>query len=132
MPFGLCNAPATFQCLMDLVLAELQWSHCLVYLYDMIILGQTMGEHLDNIKATFDWIRSVGLKLGFDKCVYMQKKVKYLGHIVGEDGLQVYIAKVERVASWSTPKSARRYMGFAYYYRIFICGFSEIDNPYTT
>ena len=53
MPFRLCNAPATFQCFVDLVLAKLQW-HCLVYLGDVIILGRTMGEHLDNIKAVFD------------------------------------------------------------------------------
>ena len=49
MPFGMCNAPATFQRLMDLVLAGLQWSHCLVYLDDVIILGQTFPEHLDNL-----------------------------------------------------------------------------------
>ncbi|KAL5479795.1 hypothetical protein EMCRGX_G023373 [Ephydatia muelleri] len=53
MPFGLCNAPATFQRLMDLVLAGLQWSKCLVYLDDVILLGTTFGEHLDNIRAGF-------------------------------------------------------------------------------
>lgn len=89
MPFGLCNAPSTFQQLMDLVLAGLQWSRCLVYLDDVIILGRTCWEHLDNIKAVFQCIRSGGLKLRADKCSFLQKNVKYLGHVVGVDGLQV-------------------------------------------
>ena len=53
MPFGLCNSPATFQWLMDLVLAGLQWSHCLVYLDAVIILGATFHEHLANLQAVF-------------------------------------------------------------------------------
>ncbi|KAL5475516.1 hypothetical protein EMCRGX_G025342 [Ephydatia muelleri] len=89
MPFGLCNAPATFQRLMDLVLAGLQWSKCLVYLDDVILLGTTFGEHLDNIRAVFDRIRQGGLKLRADKCCFLQRNVKYLGHLVGVDGLQV-------------------------------------------
>lgn len=53
VPFGLCNAPATFQRLMDLVLAGLQWSWCLVYLDDMIILGRSFTKHLENLQAVF-------------------------------------------------------------------------------
>lgn len=52
-PFGLCNAPATFQHLMDLVLADLQWSHCLVYLDDIIVPGRTFKEHLEKLKLVF-------------------------------------------------------------------------------
>ena len=63
MPFGLCNAPATFQRLMDLVLAGLQWPHCLVYLDDVIILGATFQEHLANLQSVFERLRQAGLKL---------------------------------------------------------------------
>lgn len=63
MPYGLCNAPVTFQCLMDLVLADLNWSHCLVYLDDIIILGRSFREHLDNLQAVFSHLREAGLKL---------------------------------------------------------------------
>ena len=57
MPFGLCNAPATFQRLMDLVLAGLQWSHCLVYLDDVIVIGRSFTEHLQNLQAVFKRLR---------------------------------------------------------------------------
>eukprot|EP00731_Ephydatia_muelleri_P006029 Em0003g277a len=112
MPFGLCNAPATFQRLMDLVLAGLQWSKCLVYLDDVILLG--------------------GLKLRADKCCFLQRNVKYLGHLVGVDGLQVDPDKVGKVASWPVPQSAQQvqqFLGFANYYRRFIQGFAEVAKP---
>ena len=132
MPFGLCNAPATFQRLMDLVLAGLQWSKCLVYLDDVILLGTTFGEHLDNIRAVFDRIRQVGLKLRADKCCFLQRNVKYLGHLVGVDGLQADPDKVGKVTSWPVPQSAQQvqqFLGFANYYRRFIQGFAEVAKP---
>ena len=63
LPFGLCNAPATFQWLMDCVLAGLQWLSCLAYLEDVIILGRSFPEHLNNLRAVFDQLREAGLKL---------------------------------------------------------------------
>ena len=63
MPFGLCNAPATFQRLIDLVLAGLQWSHCLVYIDDVVILGRNFEEHLQHLQQVFDRLRQAGLKL---------------------------------------------------------------------
>ena len=54
MPFGLCNAPATFQRLMDMVLAGLQWKNCLVYLDDIIVIGKTFIDHLANLREVFD------------------------------------------------------------------------------
>ena len=62
MLFGLCNAPATFQLLMDTIPAGLQWTNCLVYLDD-IVLGKTFQEHLCNLRAFFDQIRSPNMKL---------------------------------------------------------------------
>ena len=68
MPFGLCNAPATFQRLMDLVLAGLQWSSCLVYLDDVIVIGKTFKEHLSNLHTVLTRLREAGLKLKPKKC----------------------------------------------------------------
>ena len=73
MHFGLCNAPATFQRLMDLVLAGLQWSHCLVYLDDVIILDKTFSEHLASLNQVFDRLRQAGLKLQPKKCHLLQR-----------------------------------------------------------
>jgi len=63
MSFGLCNAPAMFQCLMDLMLTSLQWSSCLVYFDDIIVLGQDFSDHLHNIDLVFHRIWNAGLKL---------------------------------------------------------------------
>jgi len=63
MPFGLCNAPVTFQQLMDMVLTGLQWSSCIVYIDDIIVVGRTFDEHLHNLKLVFEQIDKAGLKL---------------------------------------------------------------------
>ena len=87
MPFGLCNAPATFQRLMDIVLTGLQWTSCLVYLDDIIVLGRTFTEHLSNLGSVFSRIRDAGLKIKPEKCSFLKEKVKYLGHIVSKEGI---------------------------------------------
>ena len=87
MPFGLCNAPVTFQRLMDLMLAGLQWSSCLVYLDDVIILGRTFQEHVSNLQLVFQRLRDAGLSLKPAKCSLCKKEVNFLGHIVSEAGL---------------------------------------------
>ena len=87
MPFGLCNAPATFQRLMDCVLAGLHWQSCLVYLDDVIILGRSFSEHLHNLRDVFDRFREAGLKLKPSKCTFGQKEVAFLGHIVLDKGV---------------------------------------------
>ena len=79
MPFGLSNAPATFQRLMDLVLAKLQWSECLVYLDDVIVLGRSFEEHLTNLQSVLKQLRQAGLRLKLSKCSFFQHQVKYLG-----------------------------------------------------
>ena len=61
LPFGLCNGPATFQRLMDLVLTGLQWSPCLVYLNDVVVLGRFFEEHLLNLQNAFEWLCTAGL-----------------------------------------------------------------------
>ena len=132
MPFGLCNAPATFQRLMDLVLAGLQWSQCLVYLDDIIIIGKTFEEHLQNLNAVFKRIQEAGLRLKPAKCTFFQEKVNYLGHIISREGVTPDAAKIEKVASWPIPHSAhsvQQFLGFANYYRRFIRDFSTIAKP---
>ena len=132
MPFGLCNAPATFQRLMDLVLAGLQWSDCLVYLDDVIIMGRSFEEHLTNLQAVFERLRQAGLKLKPKKCVFFQRKVSYLGHVVSQDGVSADPKKIEKVANWPVPQSSKdvqRFVGFASYYRKFVKDFAEIARP---
>jgi len=77
MPFGLCNAPATFQRLMDCVLAGLQWSNCLVYIDDIIIMGRSFDEHLHNLQQVFNWLKLAGLKLHPNKCQFLKHQVNF-------------------------------------------------------
>ena len=132
MPFGLCNAPATFQRLMDLVLSGLQWTECLVYLDDVIILGRDFEDHLRSLKLVFQRLRESGLKLKPAKCSLFQEKVSYLGHVISADGLATDPDKSNQVAWWPVPTSAKevqKFLGLANYYRRFVKGFASIAKP---
>ena len=132
MPFGLCNAPATFQRLMDLVLAGLQWSHCLVYIDDVIILGCDYDDHLQNLQVVFERLLQAGLKLKPSKCAFFQQQVQYLGHLISPSGVRPDPTKTEKVATWPKPTSTRsvqQFLGFANYYRRFIKDFAQIAKP---
>ena len=128
IPFGLCNAPATFERLMDRVLQGLRWSHCLVYLHDII----SFGDALDNLTLIFERLRSYGLQLKSTKCHLFQSSVPFLGHIVGRCGLECDPVKIEDVKSWPVTdglKSVRQFLGFVSYYRRLIPNFADIATP---
>ena len=132
MPFGLCNAPALFQCLMDLVLTGLQWSRCLVYRDDIAILGHSFDEHIRNLGTVFKRLREAGLRLKSSKCAFFRSEVQYLGHIISREGVATDPAKVAKVATWPVPTSKRevqQFLGFANYYRHFIRDFARGARP---
>lgn len=87
MPFGLCNAGAIFERLMERVLSNLSWKVCLVYLDDIIILSKDFKEHLDNLRQVFTRLEQANLKMNPKKCILLQKEVSFLGHIVNENGI---------------------------------------------
>ena len=82
MPFGLCNALATFQRLMERVLAGLAKDKCLVYLDDVLVIGEILCEHLGNLRAVFECLSSAGLKLKPVKCRLVKSEVTFLGYVV--------------------------------------------------
>ena len=129
MGFGLCNAPATFQRAMMLVLRGLTWKEVLAYLDDIIILGKSFADHLLNLRLVFERFRSFNLKLKPKKCVFFRKEVPFLGKIVTEKGIQIAPKKIEAVREWPIPKTKSElstFMGFASYHRNHIAHFAEI------
>ncbi len=132
MPFGLCNAPSTFQRLMETVLTTLHWTTCLVYLDDIIIFSKTVEEHLSRLKEVFERLRQAGLKLKPSKCCLLRKYVHFLGHIVSAKGLEVDPKKTECVSKWPTPrnpKELKQFLGLASYYRRFVLNFAHTARP---
>ena len=132
MPFGLCNAPATFQRLMERCMGKLNLRDCLIYLDDTIIFSSTFEEHLERLQAVFERLQQHNLKLKPSKCQLFKSRATYLGHVVSEEGLETDPAKIEAVRTWPVPKSVkdvRRFLGFTGYYRRFIEGFAAIARP---
>ncbi|KAG1937121.1 hypothetical protein F2P79_018352 [Pimephales promelas] len=132
MPFGLCNGPATFQRLMDRVLAGLQWETCLVYLDDIIVLGRDRTEMLERLSQVFGRLRAANLKLEPSKCVLFREQVAYLGHIVSAKGVATDPQKIQKVAGWPTPQNVaevRQFVSLASYYRRFVKDFASVAKP---
>lgn len=105
LSFGLCNAPSTFQRLMDLVLADLQWTTCLVYLDDIIVFGRTFVEHLQRLDEVLCKLRHANLKVKPSKCTLFATQVHYLGHVISAEGVRADPAKIDAVRQWPVPKN---------------------------
>ena len=132
MPFGLCNAPATFQRLMERAMGDLNLRDCLIYLDDIIIFSDTFDTHLDRLEAVFQRIHTYNLKLKASKCEFFKSQVTYLGHVVSEDGIKTDPYKTSVLGNWPVPrcvKDVRKFLGFTGYYRRFIKGFAAIVRP---
>ena len=132
MPFGLCNAVATFQRLMDLVLQGLNLDICLVYLDDVVIFSSTPEQHLERLEVVFQRLQSANLKLKPSKCCLMQTKITFLGHVISAEGVATDPEKIRLITDWPVPTNLRQlrgFLGLAGYYRKFVGGFSRIATP---
>ena len=134
MPMGLTNAPATYQRLMEECLGDLLHRVCFIYLDDIIIFAKTFDEHQERLRMVFERLKECGIKLSPGKCALFMKKVKYVGHVVSENGIEPDEDKISKVKEWPRPTTSeevRKFLGFVGYYRKFIQNFSKIARPLT-
>ena len=132
MPFGMANAPATFQRLMELVLTGLNWRTCLVYMDDVLVFGNSFDECLGNLSGVLAALRQANLKAKPSKCKFFASDLTWLGHEISTAGVRPDPGKVDAVAHWPTPENlteVRSFLGTASYYRRWIKGFATIAAP---
>ena len=114
MPFGMCNAPPTFQRLMQNCLGKLNLTYCLIYLDDMIVFSETPEEHLQRMQVVFSHLREHSLKLKPSKCEVFKPEYNYLAHHVSQKGVL---------------PSKKSFVSLVGHYRRFIKGFAKIAVP---
>ena len=120
MSFGLCNAPATFQRLMQSVMHDHILRLLLVYLDDLLVYSSSFQQHLDNLRVVFQRLREVGVKLNPSKCKLVQSSVNFLGHTVSAEGIGTVSDKLDAIQGWKPPTTVREvhsFLGLASYYR---------------
>lgn len=134
MPFGLCNAPATFQAFINDVLREYLDVFCTAYLDDILVYSNTETEHVQHVGKVLEKLQQAGLYLDINKCDFHTTRVKYLGLIITTDGVEMDPKKIDTITQWKEPrcvKDVQAFLGFANFYRKFISGYSRIAAPLT-
>ena len=129
IPFGLCNALATFQCLMQNTLGELNLTYCVIYLDDIIVFGCMEEEHLEHLHMVFERFWELSLKLKPSKCSFFQSEIMYLAHHISWRGILPSWENVWSMQEFPMPETymqVRTFCGLVGHYRRFIKGFANI------
>ena len=132
MPFGLCNAPPSFQRLMQNCLGELNLTYCLIYLDDVIVFSETPEEHLHRMRVVFNCLQEHGLKLKPSKCDVFKSEINYLAHHVRQKGVLPSKKNLESIAQCPPPDTytkVKSFVGLVGHYRGFIKDFAKIAAP---
>ncbi|CAM8950453.1 unnamed protein product [Rhodiola kirilowii] len=134
VPFGLTNAPCTFQSLMNHVFRDIARKFLLVFFDDILIYSYTWADHLEHLKLVFSILLQHRLYLKLSKCTFGATSVEYLGHFISASGVSTDPRKINVVKDWPPPtsqKQLRSFLGLANYYRRFIRHYSIIARPLT-
>ena len=132
VPFGLAQAPAYFQKLINDVLKGCNFA--MGYLDDIIIYSRSEKEHLEHLEEIFTRLKTAGLKLKFEKCCFSKKHIQYLGHLISADGIQPLPEKLESIAKMLAPKNlkeVKQFLRLVGYYRKFVPRFADISRVLT-
>ena len=133
VPFGLAQAPAYFQLLMNKVLEGL--SYAMTYLDDIIIFSKNQLEHLEHLEEVFHQLRTAGLKMKCSECDFFKSEIHYLGHLVSADGTSPLPDKLTTIKNMPAPKDVKKikqFLGLTGYYRKFVPRFADISRPLTS
>lgn len=134
MPFGLANAPAVFQRMINKILGDKRFKYALAYLDDVLIPSKDIEEMFERLEEVLQLFRQYGLTLKLSKCRFFDTKVEYLGYEVSSDGIQPGKEKLRAVEEFPTPRNVhevRQFLGLTGYYRKFIQGYGESARPLT-
>ena len=133
VPFGLAQAPAYFQLLMNKVLKGLKF--VMTYLDDIIIFSENESQHLEPLETVFSHLREAGLKMKWFKCDFFKSKILYLGHLISPEGISPLPNKLDCIKHMPAPKNMKeikQFLGLTGYYRKFVPRFADISRPLTT
>lgn len=134
MPFGLKNAPATFQRLMNETLRDFINKTCVVYLDDILIFSTSLKEHVKAITDIFTVLERANLKIQIDKCNFMKRETEFLGHILTKEGLKPNPNKIKVIQELDLPKTEKQiksFLGLTGYYRKFVRDYAKVAQPIT-
>src|SRR5438270_474798 len=134
MPFGLANAPATFQAYINRALAGLVDVTCIVYIDDILIYSKDLKAHRQHAAEVLERLRKHGLFAKLSKCKFSTDTVEFLGFMIGPDGIAMESSHVEMILKWPVPCTYREiqvFLGFTNFYRRFIANYSKIATPLT-
>ena len=132
VPFGLAQAPAYFQKLINDILKGCNFA--MGYLDDIIIYSRSEKGHLERLEEIFTRLKAAGLKLKLEKCCFFKKHIEYLGHLISADGIQPLPEKLESIAKMPAPrnpKEVKQFLGLVGYYRKFVPRFTDISRVLT-
>ena len=132
VPFGLAQAPAYFQHLMNQVLDNCNFA--MTYLDDIIIFSETEEEHLAHIEEIFRRLEAADLKMKRSKCDFFKKHIHYLGHLISADGIRPLKDKLDTICDMPAPrnsKEVKQFLGLVGYYRKFVPRFAALSRPLT-
>ena len=132
MPFGLTNAPATFQNIMNKIFHDMLDNFVIIYLDDILVFSKSAKEHKEHLEQVMEVLDNNNFQIKEKKCSFYQEEVRFLGFVVGKNGVSVDPEKVEVIRSIRAPKdvtSVRSFLGLVGFYRKFVLGFAEIASP---
>jgi len=134
LPFGLCNAPATFQRAMDMILAGVKWQICLAYLYDVIVFSRCPEEHLQHLDEVLTRLGYAGVTLKAAKSHFFQEEVEYLGHVIRLGRVHVLEKNLRALRGLRYPETQtqmKSFLGMRGIYRRMLVDFAKIAKPLT-